>query len=418
VRSYWGPNAVSWLHEVTTIDALIGRLITRLLRGGHIEWPGGHLTVEVSDSWKGQLAHSWRYAEPICGLEDRAVVVHDPSRPKKSNQPSLAHVKDCVTDGRCTHSDLRGIASDALRNPALRAQIVSYFAETTRALIVDEVFDGNELDLELVACAAEAGSDVSLVGDPWQALYEFRGATPKKVPEFIAQHPFETLPLTASRRWKTDAQRQLAASLRAGEAIELEAATEIVDVVIGRWWADIWRAGPPVLPLAFKSLSNDARDAAMCLLLGTATQLHLGLGAAGEMDALFSLRLEAEQSHELRGPLEAIIQALDPTRPQQAYDDLEQTLRAHGVHLPQARRSDLLDITALASCLTASKSPIPGLTSHQAKGREWDHVGLVLKQADVAALAAGLSVERPDDRALYVACTRARCSTTAWQEVP
>ncbi|WP_157930401.1 3'-5' exonuclease [Glycomyces xiaoerkulensis] len=50
---------------------------------------------------------------------------------------------------------------------------------------------------------------------------------------------------------------------------------------------------------------------------------------------------------------------------------------------------------------------IPGLTVHQAKGREWPAVGLSLSSGEMARLREGLHENKPDDRVLYVALTRA-----------
>jgi DNA helicase-2/ATP-dependent DNA helicase PcrA len=52
--------------------------------------------------------------------------------------------------------------------------------------------------------------------------------------------------------------------------------------------------------------------------------------------------------------------------------------------------------------------PVPGLTAHQAKGREWDVVGIRLTPSEREALAGGLTVHEDTHRKLYVACTRAR----------
>jgi hypothetical protein len=57
--------------------------------------------------------------------------------------------------------------------------------------------------------------------------------------------------------------------------------------------------------------------------------------------------------------------------------------------------------------------PVPGLTTHQAKGREWDVVGVRLGTGEQEALAAGLNVSVESHRQLYVACTRARRATMA-----
>ena len=63
--------------------------------------------------------------------------------------------------------------------------------------------------------------------------------------------------------------------------------------------------------------------------------------------------------------------------------------------------------------LQADRDLILGMTIHQAKGREWDAVGLALQSTHVTRLAGGLSVSEAVDRALYVACTRARFRTFA-----
>ncbi|MFC9081324.1 3'-5' exonuclease [Streptomyces sp. NPDC057062] len=54
---------------------------------------------------------------------------------------------------------------------------------------------------------------------------------------------------------------------------------------------------------------------------------------------------------------------------------------------------------------------IPGLTAHQAKGREWNHVGVLLTDSERETLAAGLVKTREDHRTLYVALTRAKHAT-------
>ncbi len=51
--------------------------------------------------------------------------------------------------------------------------------------------------------------------------------------------------------------------------------------------------------------------------------------------------------------------------------------------------------------------PVPGLTTHQAKGGEWEVVGVRLTDGERAALAGGLSVLDDIHRQLYAACTRA-----------
>lgn len=62
----------------------------------------------------------------------------------------------------------------------------------------------------------------------------------------------------------------------------------------------------------------------------------------------------------------------------------------------------------LKSRLLSDSPLVPGLTVHQAKGREWDKVGLVLADSELSSLGVGLDPDRASNRRLYVACTRAR----------
>jgi ATP-dependent DNA helicase UvrD/PcrA len=56
---------------------------------------------------------------------------------------------------------------------------------------------------------------------------------------------------------------------------------------------------------------------------------------------------------------------------------------------------------------------IPGLTVHQAKGREWPRVGVALSNKDEQMLAAGLQALEEEHCVLYVALTRAKESCVA-----
>jgi DNA helicase-2/ATP-dependent DNA helicase PcrA len=54
---------------------------------------------------------------------------------------------------------------------------------------------------------------------------------------------------------------------------------------------------------------------------------------------------------------------------------------------------------------------VPGMTVHQAKGREWPRVGVVLTKTDIELLSEGLKPLTDEHCILYVALTRAmeRC---------
>lgn len=76
-------------------------------------------------------------------------------------------------------------------------------AASIQHLLVDEFQDINPLDLALLKCMAERNrSTVTIVGDDDQAIYEWRGATPRFIvePEVYFGRPFETHILSTNYR--------------------------------------------------------------------------------------------------------------------------------------------------------------------------------------------------------------------------
>ena len=65
-------------------------------------------------------------------------------------------------------------------------------------------------------------------------------------------------------------------------------------------------------------------------------------------------------------------------------------------------------LAVLQQRMSFAGRPVPGLTTHQAKGGEWDVVGVRLRDNERAALSMGLSSTEDMHRKIYVACTRAR----------
>lgn len=63
--------------------------------------------------------------------------------------------------------------------PPGRAGIEPATLRSARASAFDEVSDSSQLDLAVVQRACDAAVDVTLIGDPRQALYRLRGARPR-----------------------------------------------------------------------------------------------------------------------------------------------------------------------------------------------------------------------------------------------
>src|SRR5581483_7864934 len=88
----------------------------------------------------------------------------------------------------------------------------------------------------------EAGVSVTLVGDPWQSLYEFRGSTPKLVTKMIAARGFTQIDMSGEHRYRTPEMRELASALFRSEPFSVTSAKagDSFDVVLAHDWGTLW----------------------------------------------------------------------------------------------------------------------------------------------------------------------------------
>ncbi|WSA29557.1 UvrD-helicase domain-containing protein [Streptosporangium sp. NBC_01810] len=192
--------------------------------------------------------------------------------------------------------------NQALENHALADAISTHIKTSIRALIVDEIFDANELDLRLVSMACEQDIKTTIIGDPWQALYAFRGATPELVHKLVSRYGFISCPLSESFRFRSPETILLAECLRARKPVELSAGEgEKVDVALAWKWQSLWSAGTEILPLSFGP-PHTAAESAVALLLNQLTQVEFGLSSTFLNDALRNLGI------------------LDPAAPQRLFE--------------------------------------------------------------------------------------------------
>lgn len=302
--------------------------------------------------------------------------------------------------------------------PAVGEHVTARLRRTIGALIVDEVYDANRLDLAMVRAIRQAGAVVTVIGDPWQALYGWRGATPDKVPTLIDDLKMTTLPLSKSFRWDNPEQQHLADALRRRKGVLLPTgAASGLDVVLAHCWESLWTAGDDVLPLAFKSTPGTIIEAATTLLLHVAARSLLQAQAAFVGEALVTLGLT--DSGALQRMTPALGEVLRQLAKAQTRDQLKAVRTAlikvvseeSAREFPRVAPVQLQRLESLARRLTGHAPLVPGLTVHQAKGQEWNQVGLRLNDEERQALAAGLDRDVEDHRRLYVACTRARQRT-------
>lgn len=423
VQRRWGIEALRWPHKVWTLDRLHCALVSHLLRTGEIEWPGGHTELTVLDTWRGQPGsrpltpeYAWCRVATLRGCR----VVSAGARIGRylygygNKDPFEA----MLAQGVCTHDEIRQVLLAALRREELRTAVAEYLRVSTRAVIVDEVFDGNRLDLAIVHVAAGARIPTTLIGDPWQALYEFRGAEPELVPGVIDGLGFEEFPVTESFRFETEQTRGLACDLRAGRGVEVPVGEVAdVDVVLASMWEPLWIASEEVLPLSFGQIGNRI-DAAIALLLDRIVSNHFGQHSTFGPEAAVVLGLDPDivrtDAADAFAPVFARLSGGSTPDAEAALALLRKTLLEMGSkRLPKLSKTQeekrVRRLEGLARRLGKSHL-IPGMTIHQAKGREWRNVGVHLSASQQERLPTGLLQEHPGDRALYVALTRAKNS--------
>lgn len=419
VQRLWGANAVVWPHRVVTLDTIMCDLVHDLLRGDMLQWPNGHNTLGVHDSWASFTSRVWNRTDYTITIVGKTIRVDRVFQARRSSSFPATETVPLLEQGICTHDDMRTVLALALKDATRADYVRRRLAATMRALIVDEVFDANDLDIAIIEAAIQAGAAVTLVGDPWQALYVFRGAKPQAVSDLLKRNGVRTLPLTVSFRWDEDKQRELAQHLRDGNGMVLPLVDhglglDDMDVVLSVQWKQLWDLGGGVLPLAFHAFKGGYEEAAATLLLNHVTRCTFDLDATYLTDAMTALAIQDRDTpRQLEPALRGVTETLrsgGPAAVMNAYSQLVDVMKTVSPRLLRApHAAHTRRLAAIQARLTGR--PVPGLTTHQAKGGEWGAVGVRLTDAERSALAGGLSVGEDTHRKLYVACTRARRRT-------
>lgn len=428
IERRWGSPCLTFPHRVMTFDQLHVQLLHVFLQLEIVKWPDDLTQVEVVDDYRGFKGFRWLAAgsyQRVATLSRDGTVV---SRGRRMQAPgsgigNVAQHRAILNAGVCSHEDVRSILLTALTAAHAAESARNWLAATFREIVIDEVYDAAELDLMIAELGVVAGIGISLVGDPRQALYGWRGATPDKVASLLDKG-FSPYPQSHSFRFTGDQMPRLADQLRAGVPVVLPPIeSRDVDVALARQWRSLWLAGPNVLPLAFRSIGN-ATDAVLNLLLDTVTWSRLERHSFGRAAALVQLGLDGTEVAETQQSV--MIPLLDQLVAGEDLVAVMDLLRSAAKDFGSLRRPNRLKDSQEAARINELKALrirlletglIPGLTVHQAKGGEWPRVGVYLTETEAARLASGLAELEDDDCVLYVAITRAmtRCGRLSAQ---
>lgn len=421
IAQRWGRSALGQRGVVRTIDSDLVRTLEFLLRAGHLRWPGGHTSLDPLDSWAGTPDYRFRpedlrwrsfFAVGLNGREVTAVSTTDRTATHGFTKKALL---ERLTAGLCTHDDVRTVLERALADPELRSVVVDHLRGTRSHLIVDEVFDANDLDLTFIELHCDAGVRVTVVGDFWQALYEFRQATPQAVRTRLNALGFVTFSVRRSYRFDNAVTRDIATAAR-GHQVTLPTASSPVEIVIAHFWWQLWSGPAWILPTSIGAVENQT-DALITLLVDRLAHRHLGSAARNRSDALRILKIQADDSARWPNILDDVLAALTDDTSARAEVALK-VLRSRAPDLGAPRAASALGkkgegrsvslMQRLARRVHHSGEFVEGVTVHQAKGGEWNRVGVCLNPTQEAALQGGLDENKEHHRILYVAVTRAR----------
>ena len=221
------------------------------------------------------------------------------------------------------------------------------------------------------------------------------GAASCYAAEMLTHLPEWSQPPVAAQsfRWQSEEQTHLADDLRSGTGVILPTDPADLDVAIALFWKDLWAIGGGVLPLAYHSFKGGYEEAAATILLNHVTRNVLDLDATYLGDALTALNIEdSDVPRQLELDLQGVIETLKTgtaAAVRSAYLELVAvigTVSARTLRRPHAAHTSRL--AALQSRMTHPGRPVPGLTTHQAKGGEWDIVGVSLRDNERKALGA------------------------------
>jgi len=320
IRTRWGSASLDRPNLALTFDSLHFALLELLLHGGHVNWPHSGEVVTVLDSWRGVSGcrrltvgdSRW-----VARLSPGGVVARGaaPVETRGDWMSVAAVLTEQLGRGTCTHEDIRSVVHGALARPALRAALRAALADRFRAVVVDEVYDANGSDLELLELLCEAGLPVALIGDHWQALYGFRGARPDLVPALLGKHGFVEHEVSRSFRFESAELEERMAQLREGKPLVLEpGSVGECDVALATGWGTLWSAEDDVLPISVGEVSNQSA-ALLTVLLNRVTTTRLGIGARNHTEACFLLGI-AEQDESRSAVLDTFLSRLvDPYQP-------------------------------------------------------------------------------------------------------
>lgn len=290
--------------------------------------------------------------------------------------------------------------------PAIGAVRVVWPAVDT--VFVDEAQDLNEAQVACISqIVAQRNARLIIVGDPWQAIYGFRGAVNGAMDVIAQRFQMKTMPLSVC--WRCDAA-MIRLAQTTGAPIEIapgkpEGILETVETYMTRP-ADVvlCRVSAPLVQGAYALIAQGKPATVLGKDIGTGL-----ISLIEKLRAKNVNELESKLSKWLEAEIEAAEESNKPHKAAAAEDKAE-CLRVLIGQLSGAERTVKTLISIIESLFSdeASKDAVVFSTIHKAKGREWDRV-IILDRERMPIRWARLDWQKQQEiHCMYVAFTRAR----------
>lgn len=416
----WGPTCLSFPHRVSTFDGIYRAILLYLVKAHYIQWPGDIKGFDVRESYYGLKGYSPNRAWGLSLVPDSNSVAkfyvsfQRLSGASQGGFETLGNFKSTIASGVISYEDLRSLIDLVFNSPSLRDKVINWLQSSYRCLIVDEAYDMNEHNVSFVDVCFEAGLSITIIGDPWQTLYQWRGAKPNTVIKYCDEpsRGFVMYRLEKSYRFETSELEEAALELRNGAELSLvEGTSSDVDVVLASQWSSLWSLGANVLPLSF-GRPNDMVQALSCAMLNFLLERQFGTGSLFFDKSVQMLRLSSKALITFEKSIADHVLAdlsLDPDVIAVLIKHIDSHCQALGCYDRDLDKSEVSKLKTNLSLLASRISEdhlVPGMTVNQAKGREWDRVGVWF-----SSLPKKLHFEKEHHRKVYVAVTRGRRST-------
>lgn len=206
-----GKLAINYPHYIGTLDSFINNFIFLQFGYSFLNPPRYPKIVtdtasipifeyKMGDCYKCEFATDVSYFRLRMNgdLYYKNSLVDCQTKNRRGNNPCLDYKKTMLNNGLFFQNETARLAYELMKsNP----QIASALAERFPIIIVDEAQDTSEDQMAVLDLLQQAGLEsIFLVGDPDQAIYEWRDASPKVFIEKMFSKNWITLPLTVNFR--------------------------------------------------------------------------------------------------------------------------------------------------------------------------------------------------------------------------